>query len=116
MLRAHTESMHNGEAMANIRVGTTPNIIFTFKSVSVQNITTAIMTVRKDGEEVLRKTLDDATVDEKKLTWRLTQEDTIAIGDGNASCMLNWVTSDGTRGASDELTLMFDSNHIKEVI
>ena len=102
--------------MANIRVGTTPNIIFTFKSVSVENIVTAILTVKKDGNEVLRKTLNDATVGDKKLIWRLSQNDTIAIGDGNANCMLNWVTSDGTRGASDDLVLMFESNHIEEVI
>lgn len=102
--------------MANIRVGTTPNIIFTFKSVSVENITTAILTIMKNGNEVLRKTIESATVGEKSLTWKLSQEDTITVGDGNASCMLNWVTSDGTRGASDELVLMFDTNHIEEVI
>lgn len=102
--------------MANIRVGTTPNIIFTFKSVSVENITTAILTIMKNGNEVLRKTIESATVGDKSLTWKLSQEDTITVGDGNASCMLNWVTSDGTRGASDELVLMFDANHIEEVI
>ena len=102
--------------MANIVVGTTPNIIYTFKSVSVSNIVTAILTIKKDGSEVLRKTIDDATVGDKSLTWKLSQDDTLSVGDGKASCMLNWVTADGTRGVSDEMTLMFTSNHIEEVI
>ena len=102
--------------MASIVVGTTPNITYTFKSVSVSNIVTAILTVKKNNSEVLRKTLDDATVGDTRLSWKLSQADTLAVGDGTASCMLNWVTGDGTRGVSEEMTLTFISNHIEEVI
>lgn len=102
--------------MANIRVGTTPSISFRFKSIACQDIVKAIVTFERDGVEILRKTLETATIQDNRLTWKLSQEDTIAINEGMTNCMLNWVTADGTRGTSDEMALMFDSNHIEEVI
>ena len=103
--------------MANgIVVGTTPNIIYTFKSISSSDIVTAILTIKRDDEILLRKELADATVDENSISWKLTQEDTLAVGVGSTTFMCNWVTGDGTRGVSEETSVFFEHNHMEEVI
>lgn len=102
--------------MANIIIGTTPTIKYTFSSVSVSDISTAILTIKKSGSIVIEKTLEDAEVGENTLSWTLSQSETITIGTGNSKIMLNWLLNDGTRGASEESSIYGKSNHISEVI
>lgn len=102
--------------MANkIIIGTTPTIIYTFKTVSVSEIAVAILTI-KYGKDTLTKTLEDAEVGEDHLSWTLTQEETLAISTEVSSMMLNWKTSDGTRGASAKTTVVMSDNYVREVI
>lgn len=100
----------------HIIAGTTPTVTYTFEMINPSNIRTAILTVRRDGEIIVRKTLEQATVAAKTISWVLTQADTLAIGTSTAKMMLNWVTQDGVRGASNELSIKGDDNHIDEVI
>lgn len=100
----------------NIIVGTTPSITYTFKQVPVSDLTAAKLTIKRGDEILITKELAEAETGSCTLTWKLSQEDTILIGSGRAECMLNWVSTDGTRGASDKLSLAFVSNHINEVI
>lgn len=99
-----------------IIIGTTPTITYTFHIVSVQDILVAYLTIKLNDTVVVRKPLSDATIGENSLSWTLTQEETLALGTGTATMMLNWKTQDGTRGASDKVAVAGSSNHISEVI
>ena len=101
--------------MAKIIRGTTPTITYNFSTVNVANITTAYMTIKTNCGVIIKKSLTDATVGEKSLSWTLSQEDTIAVA-GDAALMVNWKLNDGTRGASAETPVKFAPNHIVEVI
>lgn len=102
--------------MTRIIIGTTPTIKYTFKVVPVSSITDAILTIKERGVNIIEKTLSDATVGEDTISWTLTQEETLAIGVKSASIMLNWLTADGTRGASHEEVVNGVNNHIREVM
>lgn len=102
--------------MAQIIRGTTPTITFNFKVVSVANISTAILTIKQYGTVLIEKTLAVATVGETSLSWTLSQTDCLSLTNGNATIMLNWLTADGTRGASKENVTEIIPNHIVEVI
>ena len=102
--------------MTRIIIGTTPTITYTFKVVPVSSITSAILTVKERGVNIIEKDLSDATVGEDSLSWTLTQEETLSIGAKSASMMLNWKLADGTRGASDVVLITGGDNHIREVI
>lgn len=101
--------------MASIIRGTTPTLIYKFKIVDVSEITKAYLTI-KQGSILIEKSLNDAVPGTDTLSWTLTQEETLSIGTRQASIMLNWVTSDGTRGASGKSVLYIEDNHIEEVI
>lgn len=104
--------------MVKIIIGTTPTIKYKFKIIKPADIDTAILTIiDRTGTEKLRKTLDDATVGSDSIEWTLTQEETLSFGlNHSLRMMLNWVLTDGTRGASPEESIMGVSNHIQEVI
>lgn len=101
--------------MASIIRGTTPTLIYKFKIVDVSEIIKAYLTI-KQGSILIEKSLNDAVPGTDTLSWTLTQEETLSIGTRQASIMLNWVTSDGTRGASGKSVLYIEDNHIEEVI
>ena len=101
--------------MASIIRGTTPTLIYKFKIVDVAEIIKAYLTI-KQGSILIEKSLNDAVPGTDTLSWTLTQEETLSIGTRQASIMLNWVTSDGTRGASGKSVLYIEDNHIEEVI
>lgn len=101
--------------MASIIRGTTPTLIYKFKIVDVSEITKAYLTI-KQGSILIEKSLNDAVPGTDTLSWTLTQEETLSIGTRQASIMLNWVTADGTRGASGKSVLYIEDNHIEEVI
>ena len=102
--------------MNKIIIGTTPTITYRFKVVDVSEITVAILTIKERGVNIIEKTLSDATIGEDSLSWTLTQEETLSIGARAATMMLNWVTEDGTRGASEQVFITGGDNHIREVI
>lgn len=102
--------------MTKIIIGTTPTITYRFKVVDVSEITVAILTIKERGVNIIEKTLSDATIGEDSLSWTLTQEETLSIGARTATMMLNWVTEDGTRGASEQVFITGGDNHIREVI
>lgn len=102
--------------MTEIIIGTTPTIIYKFKIISPADLTKAILTIKSMGQIILEKTLADAIVGEDSLSWTLTQQETLSIGTRSCKMMLNWVTADGTRGASAETVIMGVTNHKSEVI
>ena len=102
--------------MTKIIIGTTPTITYKFNVVSVSDIVSAILTVKERGENVIEKSLADASIGEDTLSWTLTQQETLDIGARSASIMLNWKLRDGTRGASKEESITGVNNHVREVM
>lgn len=102
--------------MAQIIRGTTPTIEYTFKKVAVSDITTAIFTVKQHGEVLIERDLTTADVSEDSISWMLSQEECLTLELGRAALMVNWLTGDGTRGASNEVPVDVIQNHIPEVI
>ena len=104
--------------MVKIILGTTPTIKYRFSIVDPSDFSEAIMTIKDSRkQEKLRKTLDEATVGTDYVEWTLTQEETLSLGTGSAlSMMLNWLTTNGTRGASAEEAVVAVNNHIREVM
>ena len=102
--------------MLNIIIGTTPTITYTFRTVSVSDLTKAILTIKCAGQVILEKTLADAVIGENSLSWTLTQQETLALSTRTAKMMLNWLTNSGTRGASAETAIVGVTNHKREVI
>ena len=96
--------------------GTTPTIQYTFNVVSVENISAAILTIKQAGVVKVEKELSAATVGEKTLSWTLTQEESFLLKTGISAVMLNWLTADGTRGASKQYNVEITPNAVNEVI
>ena len=102
--------------MANIIKGTTPTFKKTFNTVAVTDISAAYLSVKKgSGDTVLEKALSDATTGTNYIAWKLTQEETLALGD-RISVMVNWKLSDGTRGATKKQEYFLETNYKNEVI
>ena len=97
--------------------GTTPTITYKFSSIDIAELAKAIMTIKMNGVIKITKELETADVDaeQKTLSWTLTQAETLSVK-SRATIMLNWLLQDGTRGATVERNIVFESNHINEVI
>ena len=102
--------------MASIIRGTTPTLIYKFKIVRVSEIATAILTIKQADRVVIEKTLNSAVTGADSLSWTFTQQETLSLEIGSVSAMLNWVTADGTRGASKRTMVAIELNDIEEVI
>lgn len=102
--------------MKEIVAGTTPIIEYTFRSVVPSDITTALLTFKKDGIIILRKDLEDAAVIEDKMSFLLSQIDTLKLGTGNVEIMLNWVDANGIRGVGNTEIVKVLPNHKSEVM
>ena len=104
--------------MIRIIIGTTPTIHYDFHIVDPADFTAAFLTVKDSaGTEAMRKSLSDAVIGEGSIEWKLSQAETLGLTPGERySMMLNWLTTDGTRGASYLDLLVCDDNHIREVI
>lgn len=101
--------------MANIIKGTTPTIIYKFSQVDVADITAAYITIKTGNNSVLEKDLTVAIISEDSLAWRFTQEETLTFGT-EISVMINWLLTDGTRGASNKSKIIISSNYKEAVI
>lgn len=90
--------------MAQIIRGTTPVLEFTYKDITVSDITKAILTIAQNGSIIIEKDLTTATVRENSLTWTLSQEESLTLNASrNARIVCDWVLSNGTRGRSNVL-------------
>lgn len=102
--------------MISITIGTTPTITYTFSLVSPADFASAILTIKRNNNIVIRKELPDAEVGEASVSWTLTQAETLLLGTGQSKMMCNWLTNTGVRGASPETVVQGVTNHIAEVI
>lgn len=95
--------------------GTTPTFICAFKTIDVDDLAVATLTMKRNGVIYVKKELADAEKKSKALTWTLTQEDSLKIRD-EISVLVNWVTNSGLRGTSKEKIITIKHNHIEEVL
>ena len=102
--------------MATIVIGTTPTIIYKFSIVNPQDFIAAEMTIKNKNSILLKKELTDAKIRSSSISWTLTQEETLGLGTGSLTMMLNWLTGSGTRGTSKEINVQVMHNHIEEVM
>lgn len=102
--------------MTVIVKGTTPTIVYTFRAVDPSEFVKAYVTIRQNGSVILEKTLRDAEIGDGKISWTLTQEETLDFARGKITARLNWKTADGTRGVSTRSVILIEDNEKKEVI
>lgn len=100
--------------MGNIIKGTTPTILYKFSQVDVADITAAYITVKNGDGSVIEKDMTTAIIGDDSIAWRFTQQETLSFC-GDISVMLNWILSDGTRGASRKVNIEIRPNY-KEVV
>ena len=88
--------------MAEIINATTPTIKFSFSTVNVATIVVANLYVKNlSGAVLIEKDLESASVGQKDLSWKLTQQESLLLPIGSeVSVVLDWRIADGTRGRS----------------
>lgn len=103
--------------MGMIVRGTTPTFAITFNTVTVSSINAAYLVFKHGKTAVLTKELADATVGEKSLSWKLTQEECFMIaGKSSVTVVCDWKLNDGTRGRSDVISCTIEPPGKEEVI
>ena len=99
--------------------GTTPKFQFIFEIVPVTDIEKAVFAIYQCDIPILEKGMTDATVDAEtnSIAWQLTQEDTFLLKPCRTAIIsMDWVTSDGTRGRSDEVSFQVNQPAKRAVI
>ena len=98
--------------MVTIARGTTPTILVNLNTVSPEDFVIADLTIKKGRDIVLTRHIDTASISDRSIGWKLTQKETLAFSDlSSYKVMGNWVTADGTRGITKEVTLQVIDNH-----
>lgn len=97
--------------------GTTPTMIFTFDTISVDDITVAYLLIKQSNNTVIEKTLENSTIFEGKLMFTFTQAETLSLAAGTpASVVLDWKTTAGIRGRSNIYRFDVKQAGVDEVI
>lgn len=84
--------------------GTTPTFRFTYDNVNVSAIVVAYLTIQYGSDIIIEKELKDAVIGEKTLSWKLTQAETLKLGQLSCKVVLvqcRFRLNDGSAGASD---------------
>ena len=90
--------------MAEIIRGTTPTLEFKYNSIQISDITVANLYVKQQGVAIISKQIDTATVANSKISWTLTQTETLHLKPAtSAAIVCDWKTNAGLRGRSEEL-------------
>lgn len=97
--------------------GTTPTIIFTFNEIDAADISVCYLLIKQNGETVLEKTLSDGTVIDGKLSFTLSQTETLSLTtSAPASVVLDWKTTAEVRGRSNIYRFDVKQAGVDEVI
>lgn len=97
--------------------GTTVKFEYTFTEVNPADMTVAYFSVKQLGKTVVLKDLDTATIESGKLSWTLTQAESLSLKKGTeAYIYLDYVLRDGTRGAGETETASVIAAGKNEVI
>lgn len=102
--------------------GTTPTYTLTFSDENLDfgdanDIAVTIADTKK--QPLLELSGTDLTVEEKTITFSLTQEQTLALPNGNLFVQVNWTYDQGVvtkRACSDQVSIDFKNNLKNEVM
>ncbi len=95
---------------------TTPSITYKPSLVEIAEVDKIFLVVKQNGQEVIRKDIDDAITDENGFTWYLEQEDT-ALLDTRVSAVVKIDYLSGTaRFTTEPKTYNVTNSGIEEVI
>lgn len=85
---------------------TTPTITIRFPSLDPEDITSAYLTIKQGGGEILRKGIEDAVIiprdtEDGSISWTLSQTECGKLNvNTEVRVYCDWVLNDGTRGRS----------------
>lgn len=65
--------------MAEIARWTTPAITYKPAEVSADEILDIVMTIKQNGQTIIRRNIDDAITDAEGFTWQLSQQETARL-------------------------------------
>lgn len=95
---------------------TTPTIQFTFKDIDTAQIEKAYLVI-KNRQAIIEKAMDEATVTQGMLEWKLTQQESQRLKVGEkVKIYCDWLLKDGTRGRSKTAEYMVADTGKNEVI
>lgn len=97
--------------------GTTPTIYFDFNNVDPADFTSAFLVLKQNDEVVIEKGIDSAAIEENKISWTLTQEETLLLEkDTRTHILCDWRTNSGIRGTSKPALAKISDSGKNEVI
>lgn len=96
--------------------GTTPTLTFTFTDCDPTLAESIIVTIAKQGVTVLEKATSALTITETSVSFKLSQEETLAFPTGEVQCQINLLYSDGSRVATNIVKVDWSKNLHGEVM
>lgn len=102
--------------MAIIARWTTPSITYKPSAVEIANVDEIFLVIKQNGEEVLRKDKNDATVSTNGFTWGLEQTDTSKLAPKRISTVQIDYTSGTARYTTIPRQYEITNSAINEVI
>ena len=105
--------------MATLYRGTTPTIWYKFRKIDPSQIVEGFLTIRQGFNFraiALEKSIDDADISEMKVSWDLSQSETLKLREGEAIAYFNYLLNNGKRGKGKDLRLDVRTSGKDEVI
>lgn len=97
--------------------GTTPSLIFTFSDFDPTSAVAIIVTLSADRKTpIIEKDESELTIDTTSVTVALTQEETLSMPSGNVFAQINFLMNDGSRCATNIMSIDFSRNLHSEVM
>jgi len=99
--------------------GTTPTIEYFFNEIKATDITSAYLTVKESGKDVIERDISTSTVDSEanSISWTLMQEETLPLNPGGTVIFFfDWLLVDGTRGRGEIAKFVVSPTGKNEVI
>lgn len=97
--------------------GTTPTFTFTFSDFDPTSAVAIIVTLSADRKTpIIEKDESELTIDSTSVSLALTQEETLAMPSGNVYAQLNFLMNDGSRCATNIMSVDFSRNLHSEVM
>lgn len=97
--------------------GTTPTIEYSFSTIEIAEIGKAVLTIKQLDEIVIERDLESSEVIDDKLTWSLTQEESLRLHPKvQATLYLDYVLANGRRASAKTKVIEVANTGQNEVI
>lgn len=97
---------------------TTPTLTFTFsdENLDLTLASEVIVTLEARTRRQIEKTGSALTIQPKKITLDLSQQETAMLAVGDVKVMINWIFPNGKRGASKQKVIDISDNLHRKVM